>query len=61
MLSALIYGLALVLVIEGLIYAVFPNLPKMVAEETARRSADEMRFFGVAALALGVFLLFLIL
>jgi hypothetical protein len=61
MLSALLYGLALVLVIEGLIYALFPNLPKMVAEETARRSPDEMRVFGVVALAAGVLLLFLVI
>lgn len=61
MLSALIYGLALVLVIEGLLYALFPNLPKMVAEETARRPADQIRMFGIAALAAGVLLLFFIL
>lgn len=61
MLSALLYGLALVLVIEGLVYALFPNLPKMVAEETARRSPDEMRVFGVVALAGGVLLLFFVM
>ena len=58
--QALLYGTALVLVIEGLIYALFPNLPKMVAEETAKRPAEQMRMFGVVALAIGVLLLFLV-
>lgn len=60
MLTALIYGLALVLVIEGLIYALFPNLPKVMAQEALKRTPDEMRLFAVGALAVGVLLLFLV-
>ena len=47
-------GLAFVFVIEGLIYALFPNGAKKMAIEMQKIPESALRYAGVSALALGV-------
>ncbi|MEO3428699.1 DUF2065 domain-containing protein [Pelagibius sp. CAU 1746] len=53
-------ALALVLVIEGLFLAVFPRRLRQIVEMLAEISPDSLRIGGVAAAALGVFLVWLL-
>jgi len=50
----LLIGLAFVLVIEGLIYALFPVAAKKMAAQVHLISDSNLRMGGVIALALGV-------
>ncbi|HMT15351.1 MAG TPA: DUF2065 domain-containing protein [Aestuariivirga sp.] len=50
---------ALVLVIEGLTYALFPGLLKRMMAETQQVSDDRLRLGGVVAVAIGVGLVWL--
>ena len=47
-------GLAFVFVIEGLIYAVFPNGAKKMAAQVQNIPESNLRVAGVVALAIGV-------
>jgi len=47
-------GLAMVLVIEGLIYAAFPDAMKRMLEQVRELPAQTLRTSGLVALALGV-------
>lgn len=53
-------GLAFFLIIEGLIYALFPQAMKRMAAEVHKISDSGIRNSGVVALALGVFGVWLI-
>ena len=50
---------ALVLVIEGLTYALFPGLLKRMMAEAQQVSDDRLRLGGVVAVAIGVGLVWL--
>lgn len=52
--SAVVTALGLVLVIEGLLWGGFPGLARRLAEEASRAPDGTLRAIGVAALALGV-------
>ena len=56
----LIVAIGLVFVIEGLIYALFPGAMKSMVLEVAKLPEKNMRRFGVIALCLGVFIVWLI-
>lgn len=56
----LLVGLGLVLVIEGLIYALFPDSIRRVAEMAQQIPDSTLRIGGVCALALGVLVVWLV-
>lgn len=53
-------GVAFFLVIEGLIYALFPETMKRMAAEVPKMPASGIRIAGVVSLAIGVFGVWLI-
>ncbi|MEM9279213.1 MAG: DUF2065 domain-containing protein [Pseudomonadota bacterium] len=58
--SDLIVAIGLVLVLEGLIYAVFPGSMRKMVEEMARLPDASLRSFGLGALCVGVFIVWLV-
>jgi uncharacterized protein YjeT (DUF2065 family) len=57
--TALAYGLGLVLVIEGLVLALLPGRLDDILRTLARMPPDSRRVAGLGALALGVILVWL--
>lgn len=53
-------ALALVLVIEGLFLAIFPQRLRQIVEMLAEMSPESLRIGGVVAAAIGVFLVWLL-
>ena len=60
MLHAIVQALGLVFVIEGLIYAVAPVGMRRMMAELPKLSDEQIRLAGVAALALGVAIIWLV-
>lgn len=58
--SDLLVGLALVLVIEGLLWALVPNFGLKLLEAARSSSESALRTGGVIAVAVGVLLVWLI-
>lgn len=58
--SDLVVAIGLVLVIEGLIYALFPGSMRKMVEELSKMPDSSLRTFGMAALCIGVFVVWLI-
>ena len=56
----LIVAVGLVLVLEGLVYAIFPGHMRKMVEEISKISDGTMRNFGLGALCVGVFIVWLI-
>ena len=56
----LIAALGLVLVIEGLIWAVSPNFGQRVLSAALEMSESSLRLAGAVAVALGVFVVWLV-
>ena len=54
MFHAIVQAMGLVLVLEGLIYAIAPQAMKRMMLELPKLSDEQLRLVGVAALALGV-------
>lgn len=54
MFHAIVQAMGLVLVLEGLIYAIAPQAMKRMMLELPKLSDEQLRHVGVAALALGV-------
>jgi uncharacterized protein YjeT (DUF2065 family) len=52
--SDLIVGIGLVFVIEGLLYAAFPNAMRKMVEDVTRLPDSNLRGVGIAALFIGV-------
>jgi uncharacterized protein YjeT (DUF2065 family) len=52
--SDLIVALGLVLVIEGLLWSLWPGLGRKLLEATATASESSLRLAGAAAVAVGV-------
>jgi len=57
--STFFLAVGLVLVVEGLAYALAPSFIRRMAEELPKLGDEQLRMFGVAALALGVGLVYL--
>jgi len=57
--SDIIVALGLVLVIEGLVWALAPNLAKAALEAAFRMREGELRLFGAAAVAVGVLIVWI--
>jgi hypothetical protein len=53
-------AVGLVLVVEGLAYALAPSFIRRMAEELPKLGDDQLRIFGVVALAIGVGLVYLV-
>lgn len=51
---------ALILVIEGILYALFPSGMKVVLEQLLDIPADRLRWYGLGAAAFGVLLVYII-
>ena len=58
--SDLFVGLALVLVIEGIVYAAFPDQAKAMMAQFLELPSSSLRAGGLLALVTGVFLVWLI-
>ena len=52
-------AIGLVLVVEGLAYALAPSFIRRMAEQLPKLGDESLRIFGVAALAVGVGLVYL--
>jgi uncharacterized protein len=57
--STFFLAVGLVLVVEGLAYALAPSFIRWMAEELPKLGDEYLRIFGVAALAIGVGLVYL--
>ncbi|MEP2943865.1 MAG: DUF2065 domain-containing protein [Hyphomicrobiales bacterium] len=58
--SDLIVGLALVLVIEGIVYAAFPDQTKAMMARFLQMPSSSLRTGGLVALVAGVFIVWLV-
>jgi len=58
--SDLVAALGLVLVIEGLLWAAFPSLTTRILHSVGETPEPVLRFCGVAAIALGVLIVWLV-
>jgi len=58
--SDLVVAVGLVLVIEGLLWSLFPGLGRKLLEATAGVSEASLRFAGAVAVALGVAVVWLV-
>ena len=58
--TELLVAFGLFLVIEGLIYAVFPGGLKRIAQEIPNMPDATLRNFGVAAMVIGVVLIWMV-
>ncbi|MDP2733215.1 MAG: DUF2065 family protein [Hoeflea sp.] len=57
--STFFLAVGLVCVVEGLAYALAPSFIRRMAEELPKLGDEHLRLFGVAALAIGVGLVYL--
>ena len=58
--SEFIIAIGLVFVIEGLLYAAFPNAMRNMVNEMASLSDQTLRNFGLVAVVFGVFVVWLV-
>ncbi len=54
-----VVALGLVLVIEGMIYALFPNGVRRMADEIPKIPDSTLRVFGLAAICIGFFVVWM--
>ncbi|SEW08863.1 hypothetical protein SAMN05444851_1324 [Aliiroseovarius sediminilitoris] len=59
MISTVVFGIGLVLVIEGLVFALAPSRLDDLVAMMAAMSRDQRRLIGLVALALGVVLVWM--
>ena len=60
MIETVIHAIALVLILEGLAYALAPSLVERMLEAMRAMPLDMRRFVGVSALAAGVAMLWIL-
>jgi uncharacterized protein YjeT (DUF2065 family) len=60
LIEAVIQGIALVLIIEGLAYALAPSLIERMLEAMREMPLDMRRLIGVSAIAAGVTMLWIV-
>nr|WP_283254972.1 DUF2065 family protein [Marivita sp. GX14005] len=60
MIDAVLTGLALVLIVEGLAYALAPSLIERMLEAMRDMPLDARRLVGLAALGMGIVLLWIL-
>lgn len=54
MIETLLLALGLVLIVEGLVYALAPSLLEQILAALAQLSIDQRRLLGLASLAVGL-------
>ncbi len=52
--STIVVAIGLVMVLEGALYALFPEFMKRTAQQVTQTPADTLRYVGIVAAALGV-------
>ena len=60
MIIALLWGVGLVLVIEGLVYALAPAVVETLLEQLRQLTSGERRRFGILMAVLGALILFIV-
>ena len=60
MIIALLWGVGLVLVIEGLVYALAPAVVETLLEQLRQLNSGERRRFGILMAFLGALILFIV-
>ena len=60
MITAFLMALGLVFVIEGLLYALVPGQLRRMLAAMERLSDDQLRLGGIAAIAVGVLVVFVV-
>jgi uncharacterized protein YjeT (DUF2065 family) len=58
--SEVVAAIGLVLVLEGVLYALFPDFMKRMAQQAIQTPGDTLRVAGVVSAALGVGLVWLV-
>jgi hypothetical protein len=58
--SEVVAAIGLVLVLEGVLYALFPEFMKRMAQQATQTPGDTLRVAGVISAALGVALVWLV-
>ncbi|MGH6924941.1 MAG: DUF2065 domain-containing protein [Propylenella sp.] len=58
--SEVVAAIGLVLVLEGVLYALFPEFMKRMAQQAIQTPGDTLRVAGVVSAALGVGLVWLV-
>ncbi len=58
--SEVVAAIGLILVLEGALYALFPEFMKRMAQQVTHTAGDTLRIVGVASAALGVAVVWLI-
>lgn len=58
--AELAIGVAMMLVVEGLIYAGFPGAIRRLTEQAIKLPDNTLRSFGIVAMAIGILLIWLI-
>ncbi len=61
MIAALLWGLGLVLVIEGLVYALAPSVVEHLLDQLRKLPLGERRRFGILMAFLGALILFMVI
>lgn len=57
---ALLLGLAIALVLEGVLYALFPELMQKVMKAALEEAPERLRMFGLGMACTGVFLVWVV-
>ena len=60
MITAFLWGIGLVLVIEGLVYALAPSVVETLLEQLRQLPSGERRRFGILMAFLGALILFVV-
>ena len=60
MITALLWGLGLVLVIEGLVYALSPSVVETLLEQLKKLPLSERRRFGILVALFGTLILYVV-
>jgi len=58
--SEVVAAIGLVLVLEGVLYALFPEFMKRMAQQVTQTPGDTLRVAGVVSAALGVAIVWLV-
>tara|TARA_B100000902_G_C27131449_1_gene823810 strand:+ start:804 stop:992 length:189 start_codon:yes stop_codon:yes gene_type:complete len=60
MISTLITAFGLFLIIEGLLYAIFPNTMKSMVGKMLNSSNESLKWTGIISAVIGLFLIWLV-
>lgn len=58
--QAIVIGIGLVLILEGLLYAAFPHIARKMVELMAQTGEQDLRKSGLIAAVIGLFIIWLV-